>query len=316
MTSNPYPEGDRDRDRWVLARRANAPVSTHSALDPFRPYHFLVEDERTASGDIASISTIFLTNRECPWRCLMCDLWRETLTETVAAGAIPAQIDYALSRLEPASQIKLYNNGSFFDHRAIPISDYQPIAARLQAFERVIVESHPALVGEDCLRFRDLISGRLEVALGLETAHPEVLARLNKRMTLDQFAFAASTLRRNAISLRVFILLKPPFLGEDEALSWAARSVEFAFACEAEVAVLIPTRFGNGALETLADQGQFSPPRLATVESALMHGIGLGEGRVFADVWGLERLATCQDCFPARAARLREMNMHQQILDP
>jgi archaeosine synthase beta-subunit len=84
------------------------------------PYAYLVEDERTAAGEIVPTATIFLTNRECPWRCLMCDLWRNTITETVPAGAIPQQIDYALERLPAARQIKLYNSGSFFDPRAIP----------------------------------------------------------------------------------------------------------------------------------------------------------------------------------------------------
>ena len=116
----------------------------------------------------------------------MCDLWRNTVKETVPAGAIPRQIDYALERLSAARQIKLYNSGSFFDPRAIPPGDYEAIARRLNAFERVIVECHPALVGDACLRFRDLIHGQLEVAMGLETAHPEILERLNKRMTLTK----------------------------------------------------------------------------------------------------------------------------------
>ena len=51
--------------------------------------------------------------------------------------------------------------------------------------------------------------------MGLETAHPEVLAGLNKRMTLDQFSTAANFLRRNGIDLRVFILVQPPFMPAD-----------------------------------------------------------------------------------------------------
>ena len=74
----------------------------------------------------------------------MCDLWRNTLTETVPTGAIPAQIDYALQRLPPARQIKLYNSGSFFDPQAIPLQDYPAIASSVKGFERVIVECHPA----------------------------------------------------------------------------------------------------------------------------------------------------------------------------
>src|SRR2546425_5830264 len=121
-----YPDRPRERDRWILSRR-----SQRNPVDPQRPHAFLVEKERAESGEIVSVATIFLTNRECPWRCLMCDLWKNTLTETAPVGAIPKQIDYALAQLVAADvspervsgesshvltnaatrQIKLYNSG-------------------------------------------------------------------------------------------------------------------------------------------------------------------------------------------------------------
>jgi hypothetical protein len=306
-----YPDLARDRDRWILSRRP-----ARNRVDPLRPYAFVAEQERAESGEVVPVSTIFLTNRECPWRCLMCDLWRNTLADSVPPGAIPAQIDFALAHLPPARQVKLYNSGSFFDPRAIPPEDLPAIAGRARAFERMIVECHPALVGEPALRFRDLLDGRLEVAMGLETAHPEALSRLNKRMTLDQFARAAEFLRGHDIALRVFILVKPPFLDEAAALEWAGRSIDFAFECGATVASLIPTRFGNGALEVLAERGEFSPPKLATLEAAADYGVGLRRGRVFADLWDLEKFSSCAVCFDARNTRLERINLTQNIEPP
>ena len=157
---------------------------------------------------------------------------------------------------------------------------------------------------------------KLEVAMGLETAHPQVLKKLNKRMTLDQFRRAAEFLRENDIALRVFVLVKPPFLDESEALHWAKRSVDFAFDCGATVVSLIPTRLGNGALETLAARGEFSPPKLATLEAALDYGIGLKRGRVFADLWDLEKFSDCKECFERRRARLHEINLQQSAQPP
>jgi hypothetical protein len=273
-----------------------------------------VEEERAASGEIVPVATVFLTNRECPWRCLMCDLWRNTLAEGVPAGAIPAQIDFALERLALARHIKLYNSGSFFDPRAIPAQDYPAIACRVAGFERVIVECHPALVGDACFRFGDLVAAKLEVAMGLETLHPEILEQLNKRMTIGQFEAAAQSLRQNNVDLRVFILVKPPFMREEEALEWAVRSLEFAFECGATAATLIPTRGGNGAMEALADSGQFSPPQLATLEAAAAHGIAMKRGRVFADLWDVKTTTPCEHCFGLRIARLRAMNLQQSIL--
>jgi len=288
-------------------------ISRTPDLDPMRPWQFLAEEERSHTGEIVAVNTLFLTNRQCPWRCVMCDLWKNTLAETVPAGAIPAQIEYAFARLPAAPVIKLYNSGSFFEPRAIPVADYAAIARLLHGFERVIVESHPALIGENCLRFRDLVPGRLEVAMGLETVHPEVLARLNKGMTVEQFSLAATVLRRNGIDLRAFVLVKPPFLNEAEAIDWAGRSVDFAFACGATAVSLIPARGGNDAMDELATLGEFSPPRIQTLEACQEYGVGLRQGRVFADLWDLEKFSTCGECYRARFHRLREMNLQQTI---
>jgi uncharacterized Fe-S cluster-containing MiaB family protein len=95
---------------------------------------FFVEDEHSAAGEVVPVATIFLTNRECPWRCLMCDLWKNTLTKTVPPGAIPAQIEYALQQLPQARQVKLYNSGSFFDPQAIPHEDHPVIANQITSF--------------------------------------------------------------------------------------------------------------------------------------------------------------------------------------
>jgi archaeosine synthase beta-subunit len=111
-------------------------------FNPLRPQNFFLERERAESGGVVPVATVFLTNRECPWRCVYCDLWKGTTTETVPAGAISAQIDFALAQpgLSEARQIKLYNGGSFFDPKAIRPEDFPAIAERLLDFERVIVE--------------------------------------------------------------------------------------------------------------------------------------------------------------------------------
>jgi archaeosine synthase beta-subunit len=305
-----YPELPHERDQWILARRGKRNV-----LDPGRPYSFLVEQERSEEGLIVDVAAIFLTNRECPWRCVMCDLWKNTLPDQLPIGAIPQQIQFALSQLGPAQQIKLYNSGSFFDRAAIPVDDYSAIARQVAPFQRVVVECHPGLIGHRVLQFRDLLQGQLEVALGLETAHPETLARLNKRMTVEQFAAAAEFLRKHNIALRVFILVKPPFQTGDEALEWCGRSVNFAFDCGASAVSLIPTRFGNGALESLAGGSQFHAPSLAHFETSIEQALAARRGRVFADVWDLEKFSTCSDCFNQRLQRLQRMNL-QQIVEP
>jgi archaeosine synthase beta-subunit len=285
-------------------------------VDPWRPHAFFNEPERTAVGTVEDVTTIFLTNRECPFRCLMCDLWKFTTDERVPAGAIPAQIAWALGQLPRTAHVKLYNAGNFFDAQAIPPGD-RPAAARLVAgFQNVVIECHPRLIGPNCVEFQRLLGGRLEVALGLETVHPDVLPRLNKRMTLSMFERAVRFLRDRDLGVRAFILLRPPFLAEAEGVEWAKKSLRYAFDLGVECCAVIPTRTGNGAMEHLQERGHFQPPCLQSLEEVTAYGLDLGAGRVFADLWDVERFYPCARCGPLRAARLREMNLTQRVPEP
>jgi radical SAM enzyme (TIGR01210 family) len=266
-----YPDTPAARDRFVIDLRGARP-----AHDPWRYQNLLVEDEQTERGDVARVGTIFLTGRECPWRCAMCDLWRFTTRADTPAGAIPAQIlaarQFWRTRGDVITRLKLYNASNFFDPRAVPVGDYRDIAAAINGdpknvVEQVIVESHPSLIGERVERFLETLDGRrLEVAMGLETVHPAALDALNKRMTTDDFALAATTLQRLGVSLRVFVLIAPPFVPREEQDDWLLASVAFAEECGASVISLIPARPGNGTMEALTAQKLFVKPTRADVE--------------------------------------------------
>jgi archaeosine synthase beta-subunit len=301
------------RDAWIKARRG--PKAT---VDESAAYGVAWEEEVDAQGALAPTGVVLLTNRECPFTCVMCDLWVNTLDRSVAAGAIPAQIHRARASLPQVRQVKLYNAGSYFDPRAIPPADDDAIVAALAGVEHVIVESHPAFLegihADRCVRLRDALAGAgatLEVAIGLETAHPEVLQRLNKRMTLESFDVAARFLGRHGVALRVFVLLQPPFLAPGESVAWACRSIDHARDAGAAVCTVIPTRGGNGTMETL----RFTPPRLPALEAAVEYGLARGGMRVFADDWDLPRFFDC-GCSAARADRLRVMNRTQRLAPP
>jgi radical SAM enzyme (TIGR01210 family) len=294
-------------DDWILARRP-----PRNAVSADRPYAWLVEPEPAPGGGLVDVATLFLTNRECPFRCLMCDLWKNTLQAPVARGQIPEQIRWGLAQLPPARYLKLYNSGNFFDPSAIPPGDYGEIARLAAPFERVIVECHPRLVGRRCREFRRLLATRLEVALGLETVHPDVLPRLNKRMTLHDFAGAVGRLRADGVAVRAFLLVRPPFLSDAEGLEWARRSLDYAFGLGVECCSLIPTRAGNGALDDLARQDLFAPPSLEALEGAMEYGLSLGAGRVLVDLWDIGHVSPEAPDRAARLVRLARMNLSQR----
>jgi len=296
-------------DRWIMSWRGEKNI-----VDPSRPYSWIVEKEFATSGSVEDVLTIFLTNRECPFHCLMCDLWKNTTDFTLSDGLISGQIEWVLNQAPDTKHIKLYNSGSFFDPGAIPPGEHKKIASLLNGFNTVIVESHPAFIGKECLEFRDAIRADLQVAIGLECVNINILEKLNKRMTLDDFTGSVNFLLDNDIFTRAFILLRPPFLSERDGIFWAERSIDFAFDAGVECCVIIPVRGGNGAMNKLAEKGLFNPPDIKSLEKVLEYGIEKQAGRVFADTWDLNLFSMCDLCHTERTDRISGMNLSQRIL--
>lgn len=288
-----------------------------NSVQPHTPYHFLHEQEISSAGELQEVNTIFLTSKECSFDCLMCDLWKNTLDGVTPGGAIVQQIDHALQRLPPADVIKLYNSGNFFDVKAVPPDEYASIADRVSSSARVVVENHPNLCGENCIRFRDEIDGTLEVAMGLETIHPTALSALNKQMTLHDFSRAAGFLRRNDIDMRAFVLLSPPYLTERHlSIEWTLKTVAFAFECGAGACSIIPTRATIPKMHELMARGEYAPPSMEMIEQVFDQALALRMGRVFVDTWDLGIFASCRNCAAERIARIQRMNFQQRFLPP
>lgn len=294
-------------------------------LDPQLPYAFLRELETGPDGRQLRVDTLFLTNRECPFRCVMCDLWKHTLSAPTPKGAIPAQIRYALDRLPADGEVlKLYNSGNFMDKKAIPAADYQDIILLTHRYRRLVLENHPNLCNEALLRFRDLLhpDTELEIAMGIETVHPDVLQRLGKSMTLEDLEKASLFCSSNGIFMRGFILLHAPVLGIEEmkdpltARSWTLKSVHEAERMGFGSVSLIPLR--PELLQTDGDSCHEQAPTLDEVEIT-MKELFLSRQvpkspaistqhrmRIFLDLWELEKHPETH-----RVERLRQMNVDQ-----
>ncbi len=289
--------------------------SPKNKLNPYLPYHFLQEEEPGLNGGIETVNTIFITGRECVFKCLMCDLWKNTLDEPTPPGAIVKQIDYALERLPKADVVKLYNNGNFFDTKAIPFEEYAAIASRLTDYTRVIVENHPKLCNQSCIEFSKMLAGKLEIAIGLESIHPDVLPRLNKQITTNDFKQAVLYLNEHNIDVRAFVLLNPPYLTDAvENILWTHKTVQFAFECGVSRCAIIPVRPGNGVMEFLWKNNFYTPPTLSMLEEAFEKGLSMQQGQVFVDTWDIGFLSKCDLCFESRKKRLGNMNLSQKIL--
>ena len=238
------------------------------------------EQELTRRGVMEDHNIILTTNKECPFKCVMCDLWKNTLDERVEDGMVAKQVKDALSDLPFAKHLKLYNAGSFFDRQSIPKQDTFDIADIIEEYETLIVEAHPKLIGTPCFDFSQYLHPQLDVAMGLETVDPNVLPRLNKGMTLDDFERATVDMLEHDIFVRAFILLRTPWQTEEEGIYWAKESIDFAQAIGVECCTIIPLRHNPRN-----ESADFEPPRLESLEEVVEYGLSRNKGRVFGDSW-------------------------------
>ncbi|MEE2778138.1 MAG: Fe-S oxidoreductase [Acidobacteriota bacterium] len=281
---------------------------THEPPEPWRPIGVVEEQERGPAG-AETTATLFLAGAQCPYTCVFCDLWRFTLAAPTPAGAIPAQIEKGLAALVARPRVvKLYNASNFFDPRAVPESDDDAIFGQLAGLERVVVECHPHLVDERARRYASGIDGRLEIAMGLETADPSAHAKLGKGTTVRDFERCAETLAHDAIDLRIFALIGTPYVAPEAQLQSAVATVAAASAMGARHVALVPTRGGNGALERLG--AAFQPPDLDQIEDCFDACLALStDAVVTVDLWDLELHASCESCLGQRRKRLAAMNL-------
>jgi len=294
-------------DRRIRALRPPKPP-----VDPYTAHGALVEQERRPDGRLEQALTIFLAGAECPFTCSFCDLWRYTIDGPTPPGALPRQVEQVLNTVGRAGtldRVKLYNASNFFDRRAVPIEDRRVLASMCRGFAGVTVESHANTVGDETFAFAELLDGRLEVAMGLETVHPEAMTQLNKRLDLSHFDAAAHRMTSHGIDIRVFVLLGAPFVKAEESVEWTVRTVAHAVDAGASVASIIPVRGGNGELERLQSLGAFVPPTLAQLEDALDACLQFAPTVATADLWDLDRLSPCGVCSDARKARLARINL-------
>ena len=297
----------------VADRRIRALRGPKPDVDPWKAHGTLFEDERRPDGTMERALTVFLAGSECPFTCSFCDLWQWTIAGPTPRGALPRQVGDALrsARERSAARLKLYNASNFFERRAVPAADVPEIAALCAPFAGVTVESHANTIGDPTVEFARQINGRLEVAVGLETVHRVAVKHLNKRLDLARFDRAAGFLADNDIDLRTFVLLGAPFVPAEESVEWTVRTALHGAQQGASVISIIPVRGGNGEMERLSALGHFTPPTLRQLEQALDRCLSEGSGTtVFtADLWDVERLASCAACRAQRIDRLRRLNV-------
>ena len=216
---------------------------------------------------------LILRTRGCSWSyhsgCSMCGYWDDTNPE-VGKEEIENQVNTFLGEFPKGEVLKIFTSGSFFDPIEIDAGVQFTIIERvLQGYAQLIVESRPEYIAKVVEKLRKY-SGKMQVAIGLESTDPSILKNsVNKNYDFEDFKEAAKLLRENGISVRTYLLLKPPFLTESEALRDSIKSAR-DLAPYSDFISINPMNVQRGTLvEKMYKEGSYRPPWLWTVVTVL-----------------------------------------------
>ncbi|MCL9816486.1 archaeosine biosynthesis radical SAM protein RaSEA [Natronocalculus amylovorans] len=204
--------------------------------DPHQPTRVWIDEDNTPNGVYQSL-TIILNTGGCRWAraggCTMCGYVAESVEGgTVAHDALMDQIDVCLEHEaentdEECGLIKIYTSGSFLDEREVPAETRAAIAETFSDRERMVVESLPDFVSEAKLADFTQHDIDTDVAVGLETATDRVRHDcVNKYFDFSDFEAACAEADAAGAGVKAYLLMKPPFLSEPEALEDMISSIK------------------------------------------------------------------------------------------
>ncbi len=228
-----------------------------------KPVAVWVEKERL-DGEIVDCLTIILRSKGCYWnRCLMCGYKKDTSKDVTMKDLIE-QFRIALNKLNGAEVVKIFTSGSFLDSNEIPKEFrsfvYKSLSGKIR---KLIVESRPEFVSEETAEELSSLDFATEVGIGLETADDFIREHcINKGFSFEDFRRAARMLRSHGVRVKAYLLLKPPFLSEGEAIRDVLKSIK-AVRGLADIVSINPTNVQSGTyVERLWFKGLYRPPWL------------------------------------------------------
>ena len=229
-------------------------------------------------GRILDCLTVIFRTSGCCWnQCLMCSYRHERTTGTLSPEVYEKNLLSQLAWIQEHhtpdeyEMVKIFTSGSFFDPREIPLNIQKRIASAFRG-KIVIAETRPEFVNEESISpFLVAIDDGswktpLFCAVGLETSDDLIREKcIRKGFLFSDFTKASARARASGVGVKAYLLFKPLFLTEKEAIEDVKTSIIAAMR-HADLISLNPCTVQNRTdLEWYWKRGAYRPPYLWSV---------------------------------------------------
>ena len=193
--------------------------------DPTQPVSCWAEKD-VLEGKVVDAFVIIFRTQGCSWAlksgCTMCGYSNDSMFTKVAEKDLQNQFNVAMQKFKEEKIVKIFNSGSFFDTCEITAKTRNTILKNLsEKTEKIIVESRPEYITNTTLAEakKTIKNTKFEVGIGLETANDYLRKHaINKGFTFTSYKKAATLAKKNDCKVKTYILIKPPFITEQQAI--------------------------------------------------------------------------------------------------
>jgi hypothetical protein len=299
----------------------------HHSKKPFdreKPVSFWSEKD-VLDGSVVDAFVMILRTRGCTWAfqsgCSMCGYFNDSAWSNVSSDELMKQYTAAMEKYAGQPIVKIFTSGSFFDECEIPVPVRSKILVDLgEKTQKVVVESRPEYIVKETVSDASKVihPKTLEVGIGLETADDFIREHsINKGFTLNDYKKAAELLRKNKCSVKTYVLVKPPFLTEEESIRDSIATVK-------NIKSLTDTFSFNPVnvqrrtfVEYLWKRRQYRPPWLWSIVEILKNTKNLvGTKRIQCDVTGggsIRGAHNCRTCDSSVLNAIRAFSLSQDV---
>ena len=215
-------------------------ISFRESWDASRPVTVYKTPENLPDGTPCTAATVILRSKGCAWwwksGCTFCGYFND-VRDDVSADDMFSQWDYAkrkTNQFEGCQMVKVYTSGTFFEDRENP-PEWQEVVLK-EPHEmglHLVVEAQAQMCTPEKIAWVASRHPGCTVAIGLEAYDDSVLRfHVNKGFTTKQWHRAVEMLRENDLRVKTYLLFKPPFMSEGDALvhttSWLVEVAKYS----------------------------------------------------------------------------------------